>query len=91
MLLIAVSLTSTPCGKNFSICQSACLLNYLYLNYVWMGITFPAPEKGVHSAFSEANTAFSGACVLKQRAVESSPELHTVMCPEGADRSNPAM
>lgn len=56
-----------------------------------MGITFPAPEKGVHSAFSEANTAFSGACVLKQRAVESSPELHTVMCPEGADRSNPAM
>lgn len=55
-----------------------------------MCIKFPAPEKVVNSASSEANTTFSGICVLKQMAVESRPGLHTVMGPEAADRSNPA-
>lgn len=56
-----------------------------------MCIKFPAPEKGVNSAFSEANTTFFGVCALKQMAVESSCGLHTVMCPGATDRSNPAM
>lgn len=61
------------------------------IKLVWMCIEFPAPEKGVNSAFSEASTAFFGVCVLKQMAVESSHGLHTVVCPGATDRSNPAM
>ena len=62
----------------------------LGLGYVWKRISkFPAPDKGLNSAFSEANTTVSGVWVFKQMTVGSSPLLHTVACCGATDRSNP--
>jgi len=63
----------------------------LGLGYIWKCISkFPAPDKGLNSAFSEANTTLSGVWAFKQMTVESSPLLHPVVCCGATDRNNPA-